>query len=238
MSHSEEFAFGMDFYEEVNEVDMAIPFRCVSFHCCYTNADCHRLATGLQLFASEQDRSRTRLHYGTPDEIAFELQTFGIPVDCIPLEQGSSLQTNSHLAWIQSQKVIEMSYDSDSSNKENIIIPRNQDVLFGKLPLARGHIGNTRAHYLVESYYQEYEKANKTEKTALGNKVIAVVHALGGRFLRSKGSLSGGAWEEVSDTIARQKIAHWFRHLREKKAKSHAIHPKTSATKRQVEESH
>jgi len=92
-----------------------------------------------------------------------------------------------------------------------IILPRKFDVLFGK-GKSREHAGNLRCAYLVEQHQVEYEKANRTGKTHIAQNIIAMIRESGGRFLKKDGNQ---CWQEVTQTQAREKVAHFFRRLRE-----------------------
>jgi len=88
------------------------------------------------------------------------------------------------------------------------------DVLFGKQANAREHTGTRRALHLVEMYYDEYEKRSKYQKTDVAEKIIAIIHESGGRFLKQGRK---GEWIEADNDEARRKIGHWFRHARSKR---------------------
>ena len=90
------------------------------------------------------------------------------------------------------------------------IVPRRFDVLFGRGRNTRVHSGNLRAKHLVEMRFEEYEKANKQEKTVIAEEIVANIKASNGRFLTSE----DGGWVEVDAETARYKIAHFFRRRR------------------------
>ena len=46
------------------------------------------------------------------------------------------------------------------------------------------HVGNLRCAYLVEQHEIEYEDANKIDKTQIANKIVNIVKANNGRFLK------------------------------------------------------
>ena len=64
-----------------------------------------------------------------------------------------------------------------------ITIVRKFDVLFGK-GKTKNHVGNLRCAYLVEQHEIEYEDANKIDKTQIANKIVNIVKANNGRFLK------------------------------------------------------
>merc|ERR1712118_235961 len=91
------------------------------------------------------------------------------------------------------------------------ILPRKFDVLFGK-GKSREHVGNLRCAYLVEQHQAEYERANRSGKTQVAENIIDMVKESGGRFLKKD---KNKCWQEVTHTQAREKVAHFFRRLRE-----------------------
>jgi hypothetical protein len=66
---------------------------------------------------------------------------------------------------------------------------------------------------------ESYEKADKSEKTKLAETIVSIIQGSNGRFLKQH-EQKKGCWVEVDDLVARQKISHWFRHMRWKTTKS------------------
>lgn len=56
----------------------------------------------------------------------------------------------------------------------------------------------------------EYEKAGKMEKTEIAERIVNIIHESYGRFLKWEKE----GWIEVDHEAAREKISHFFRHLR------------------------
>jgi len=108
-----------------------------------------------------------------------------------------------------------------------ITIVRKFDVLFGK-GKTREHVGNLRCAYLVEQHEIEYEGANKIDKTQIANKIVNIVKANNGRFLK-KDKQSG--WMEVKEKQAREKVSHFFRRRRELHTISESKNPESTTTK-------
>lgn len=202
----------MDIYTAVNNLNMVLPQRFVAGHYCYTDPDLRPFVAGFQLLIHEKDRYRMKTHFGTLQEIFFELQTFGIPTEALPLTEDGSCCNDWHEHWMALvQRQEELGYRG-----ETIIIPRRFDVLLGKRAEAREHTGTMRALHVVEMYFEEYEKLGKYQKTEVAERIIRIIHESDGRFLKQN---DDGAWIEVDDTEARKKIAHWFRHARFKRQK-------------------
>merc|ERR550537_89033 len=208
----------LDYSKEFNKIEVGCPQRCVAAHFCCIQSKQRIQATGFQLFMNEYERSRMRIHTGTKTEIDFKLQTFGIPIEDNPLHEDGTRDVERHRKWIQALRVQDQNICSrESGTSTSIIIPKRFDVLFGKNARSRDHPGNLRAYHLVKVHFEEYEKANKSQKTIIANTIIETIHNGGGKFLKHDGD--NASWVEVTDTVARQKIAHWYRHLRHKTAR-------------------
>jgi len=210
----------LKFLEEKNLLELSLPYRTVSIHFCYLNPDVRMLAAGLKLFIDNATKGRVRTHSGSRDEISFKLQTFGIPAEACQMDSDKEAGREEHVLWLEGLQAQEE--QGGEVRADMILTPRKMDVLFGKHTKAKEHTGNMRAHALVEEHFDDYEHANKARKTEIANFIIKCIHNTGGKFLKQE---IDGMWVEVSDTVARQKIAHWYRHLRHKVKKN--IQPNT-----------
>lgn len=110
--------------------------------------------------------------------------------------------------------------DDDDDEYEYVnIIPTKNDVLFGKGKNIKEHNGNKRCFNLVTKYQIEYEKAGKFAKTDISERIVSMIHDdYDGRFL--KFNKLEDQWEEVERGTAREKISHYFRHIRKKQISS------------------
>ena len=68
----------VDFQREIHKLRAAMPYRTDAAHYCYDDASLRPFVAGIRLFIDPFARFRLRPHYGTPEQIEFELQTFGI----------------------------------------------------------------------------------------------------------------------------------------------------------------
>eukprot|EP00934_Nitzschia_sp_Nitz4_P001110 Nitzschia sp. Nitz4//scaffold83_size84149//41389//42977//NITZ4_005172-RA/size84149-processed-gene-0.57-mRNA-1//-1//CDS//3329558941//1110//frame0 len=208
--HFKNMPFKLDYYKFFNRLEIAIPMKILADHYCRPVALDRSTEIGFKLFAGEIGRVRYKFHIGTPEEIKFSLQTYGLPIDSLPHRSDGTWCCKAHQSWLEALRKQEVN-DQDA---KPIIIPRPKDVLFGKNARARDHPGNVRALNVVEHYFEEYERANKWNKTVVADRIIDLIWQSGGRFLKQQ--QEGGPWEEVPQTLARQKIAHWCRHMRHK----------------------
>lgn len=206
--------------EMVYNVEKSLPARIAGGHYCYTDEKFRTHVLGFRAFNSKLDRVRMREHQGTPEEIDFALQTYGIPTHALPTRKHNSGATAYYKEWLETQRLKE-ERELDSINQKpsaitsstdcSITVPERFDVLLGKTGQAREHTGNRRAALLCEMYFEIYEKATKSQKTTVAEKVISIIRESGGRFLkRGPDTL----WVEADDIEARNKISHVFRYLR------------------------
>jgi hypothetical protein len=200
----------LGFIKKMHKTREGIPKRVVGGHFCYGDASLRPFVAGVRLFLGKGDRARFRPHFGTHEDIKFELQTYGInPTDDHSIQENGSLSLAWHREWLHIRKAQEAS----SSTSDGILIPRRFDVLLGKGKSVRDHTGNLRANHLVEMNWPKYEKAGKYGKTDIAERVIAMIHESYGRFLKWE---EDEGWVEVEHDVAREKISHFFRYMRTK----------------------
>ena len=90
--------------------------------------------------------------------------------------------------------------------------PDNMDVLLGRGRPICAHSGNIRLRLLVDLHRATYDRVDRDKKTLLSMQLVGVVKHCGtspGRFLRFEEQ--DNLWYEVSDEVARKKVAHLFR---------------------------
>jgi hypothetical protein len=108
-------------------------------------------------------------------------ENWRLPVD----ERNSSLQNRRHLM--------------DQTDKpwiEWVFLP------------AYTHVGNVRFRHMIEEQGSLHEKASLADKVKLHtDDVVDLIHKSSGRFLKD----DGACWVEVSDFLARKKVAQAFR---------------------------
>ncbi len=214
VKHQEE----VEFQREIHQLRCALPQRTYAAHYCYDDITLRPFVVGIRLFIDPYSRFRLRPHFGTMEEINFELQTFGIPTEYSPMKKDGNWSIDWHLEWLRLHrdreiKEMEEGDGSEIHTKRTIIVPRRFDVLFGRGKIAKTHTGNLRALHLCEMNYPRYESSTtgKYGKTEVAEQIVRIIHESGGRFLKPE---TNGGWVEVEDDDAREKIAHFFRHMR------------------------
>ncbi|VEU33822.1 unnamed protein product [Pseudo-nitzschia multistriata] len=214
-----------DTFEQAKKITMvrdSIPLKIVGLHYCYNDESMRALVTAQKVhFLTRNQRSHTREHLARHDDICFRLETYGIHVDkCILLENGH-LGMAWYNQWIRLRGVAEVEMVASSGTAttprtiDTTIVPKKFDVLFGRGRNTREHCGNLRCAHLVEMHQLEYENCSKPQKTALALKIVDMVKECGGKFLKKDRKYG---WQEVPDTAAREKVSHFFRHLRSTKS--------------------
>jgi hypothetical protein len=170
------------------------------------------------LVFNRNERFRCRFQYGTDMECIYNLMTFGIPSDILPVQTSGELRLEAHQDLIRRMRKQHESND----NVPRIILPRTDDVLLGRGKPLQKHPGNIRYHHIIETYNEKYEKAMKLEKTSISKWLVEQIQEAGGRFLK----LDDVSWVEIDDDAARYKVSHTFRNHRiakrtaDKKAKT------------------
>jgi hypothetical protein len=234
----------IDFQREIHQLRAALPQRTHAAHYCYNDSTLRPFVAGIRLFIDPYSRFRLRPHLGTEEEIDFELQTFGIPTHASPIQKDGTFSVDWHREWLtmhraKEAKDSEKMEGDETDSKESITVPRRFDVvsgvkflmwrhekhipnqhsscdtqLFGRGKIAKTHTGNLRALHLCEMNCPRYESAitGKYGKTEVAEQIVSIIHESGGRFLKPE----SGGWVEVDDEAAREKISHFFRHMRHK----------------------
>lgn len=92
--------------------------------------------------------------------------------------------------------------------------PIESDVLFGRGKPLLNHPGNKNMRRIADLHRATYDKADRDDKTEITRKIVGMVKADGARFLKFDQASKG--WVEVSDEVARRKVAHAMRDGRSK----------------------
>lgn len=150
-----------------------------------------------------------------------QLASFGIPLHSLPISVHGDFSPTYHLEWLQMHHAREAKVLKNSKSKgqieekvlthhnalldtvspateDGIILPSRKDVLFGRGRPMREHPGNLRLHFFVEERMQQYEAANKKEKTIIASDVVTTMKAEGIRFLKKENDF----WVEVDDEVS------------------------------------
>mmetsp|Transcript_12130 Transcript_12130/g.15826 ORF Transcript_12130/g.15826 Transcript_12130/m.15826 type:complete len:225 (-) Transcript_12130:94-768(-) len=86
---------------------------------------------------------------------------------------------------------------------ETVIVTKN-DVLCGRSPSERAHIGNLRLQNCIELHGSKYLIANKSEKSRIIRTIVESIQKTGGRFLKKKPGT--GEYAVISPRSAKEKV--------------------------------
>ena len=157
---------------------------------------------------------------GTWQEIRYELMTFGLPVDALPIEYDvDDFSLDNHIDWLSQREKLEASLDNTSEDTNTWINERPPgplDVVMGRGLEAQVHPGNLRYRTIIAERQKVYDKSLIYEKTAIGKEIVRLIKESGGRFLVRQED--GHGWKLVDDKAARTKISSAFRDRRKYKS--------------------
>jgi hypothetical protein len=139
-------------------------------------------------------------------ECIYNLMTFGIASDVLPITPAGELKLEAHQEFVRRLRI-----ESElSDDVHRIIIPGTYDVLLGRGKPLQKHPGNLCYHHTIETYQGRYENAQKLEKTQISKFIVQKMKEDGGRFLKQ----DDAGWVEIDDDSARYKVSHTFRNHR------------------------
>jgi hypothetical protein len=88
--------------------------------------------------------------------------------------------------------------------------PSDYSVLCSRGKDSDNHIGNRRFRELTSTYVERYSQAvSKAAKSVIVSEIITAIHKAGGSFCKHK----RGAWFELGEHYAREKVSALFRDL-------------------------
>ena len=215
------FPWAANFFPDMSlrNLRVALPDYFLGAHLCYHDPVLRVKMAGVRLFqfCNPNRRFILQTHEGNTAKILRKLEKYGIDRNTVPFEASEGARypwsTDMHQIWLEERqkKEKETPYLHD-------LEPRRFDVLFGKSNKSLQHPGNLRCNRLVDMYQSKYEKANRRDKTAIASQLVSIIHESNGRFLKK--ATKGHGWVEVEDTVARDKISHFFRQRREAMSQS------------------
>lgn len=220
----------------------SLPINFRALHLCVNEVSTYVKACAAICTLSTRNRVRYRLHFGSHVECLYELVTFGIPRNAIPVSSSGEVSTHEHLEWVQRRIDMEMEAAAGADKKCHAIAElamtsphaptppsfaspddstvsstddfefHPNDVLFGRGKAVVDHRGNTKFRRLVDAYMPKYLEAERFEKTCIAEAIVQMIKESNGRFLKKE---PGSNWEEVDGPEARKKVAHAFRNRRQ-----------------------
>eukprot|EP00934_Nitzschia_sp_Nitz4_P009404 Nitzschia sp. Nitz4//scaffold99_size76975//32504//34201//NITZ4_005575-RA/size76975-snap-gene-0.2-mRNA-1//1//CDS//3329560847//9394//frame0 len=216
-------------FRGIDKLKRALPVRTTGVHYCYSDPTFGALVSFISAIFHRRSRVRSRLHRGTHTEVQYELMSFGIPTQSLPVTSNGTFRKKEYDTFIKSRLAEEKSPPSQSETM--IVIPSRKDVLFGKGKTTQRRLGNMFFSSVLEERMNDYLAAPRSERVDIQQQVVERIRATGGRFLRQT---DAGIWVEVDDAVANDKVGHGFRNR-----KPVASIPRSDApiTKRSVDSS-
>lgn len=197
-----------------------LPARVVATHFCY---DSESMQPVLNLMSNNMDKrmlGRFRSHHGEHFECQYNLMTFGIPKECLPIDFTGQVDLSNHKMLLKTIQLEEQHGEKPLSKEQQqaacaagakFLIPGNMDIILGRGQHAKNTPGHLKFKQLLENYQLRYETAEKSQKTRVADQILKELKAGGCRFLKAR---PAGGWLEISDDAGREKINHAFRNLR------------------------
>ncbi|KAL3941169.1 MAG: hypothetical protein SGBAC_004423 [Bacillariaceae sp.] len=225
-----------------------LPARVVATHFCYDNAAMKPLLNLLSNHMETKMLCRFRSHCGQHGDCQYNLMTFGIPKECLPIDVTGQVDLNNHKLLLESvrlqekllgtigngQSLSEMSTSVKEKlmiegkiQSEKFLIPGYLDIILGRGQHAKNTPGHLRFKQLLDSQQARYEAAEKSQKTIVADLILKELKAAGCRFLKPR---SEGGWVQVTDEAGREKINHAFRNLRSTSKKAASSSSASSST--------
>jgi len=198
-----------------------LPARVVAAHFCFDNASMKPLVDFIAKHMESRMLCRFRSHCGQHIECQYNLMTFGIPRECLPIDpMGQVDLTNHHMllnsVQLQDQFMDAVYVDQPTTEGKTFLIPGHLDIILGRGQHAKNSPGHLRFVKMLEESQARYEATEKSQKTKVANELLTQLKASGCRFLKVRPE---GGWELASDDVGREKINHAFRNLRNNSAK-------------------
>jgi len=198
---------------------LSAPVRYCAIHCCYPDTPFFRViksAYSLGMHTSDSTKFRLKFHTGTQTETRYQLMSYGIPEDQLPITNSGKVKYGSLQQWLNARTIIERQrIESGAVHIEDVITnivecPRLNDVAIrpGKSYLC--HPGNVRFKELLDKYVDDHSVANRKGKDVISWAIIEEIEKSNGRFLEWDNKT--GLWREnVDRNSIRPRIPIYFR---------------------------
>ncbi|VEU43984.1 unnamed protein product [Pseudo-nitzschia multistriata] len=189
------------------------PVRASAFHICAPKTLKFRF--GRFLVTKSAVLPRIRLHLGSPMELLYTLNSFGIPSQNLPITNGGQIKTTYIIQWFKTRKIIE------SGNAESKIVvesPHSSDVVFKRGGGAVHNAGNSKFRSIIQKKYEEGDFTYKTQ-SALVDELQKELTLGGFRIVIWNEKLSRFVHSTDKKTI-QSKVEYSIRSFREKDSQS------------------
>lgn len=209
----------------IRKVFQCVPMRVAAIHFCTPDNDpFFQVLKSVFIWTLGNKRSRLRFHSGRPVELRYEIGSYGIPFDLIPLTSTGNVKTTYLKQWMRLRNTLEEGFltgETHSTSGKWIECPGSRDVIFKPGKPIRNHLGNVIFRSIIEARSGQHKLASQTEKSEIAREVVdEMIGVRRGRFLiwDSQGvSPNGfpGCWKAIHDPHQqRQKVAISFRNYK------------------------
>mmetsp|Transcript_15531 Transcript_15531/g.38694 ORF Transcript_15531/g.38694 Transcript_15531/m.38694 type:complete len:667 (+) Transcript_15531:84-2084(+) len=177
-------------WSEASRFAESMPVRTAGLHFCFPdiNPIMSKAVAAIMMQMGKALRIRSRVYGGSITEINYNLMSFSIPVDSIPIRSSGEVKTKNHLQWIESRLALEHAIRHAEQSQTpfgDVVVecPRPPDVVF-KVGERGTRPGNIKLRELVEDRHTRYQtKASRSVKNQVIQEIVAGIKAVGGRFL-------------------------------------------------------
>jgi len=135
------------------------------------------------------------------------MMTFGISEKGLPMTYEGEIKNAYHQKWLARQRAKEQAIRLGTW-KGGIDLPIPHDILLGRGRTFQDFSGNVRMRHAVVARLETYIESNKAGKQECFNQIFNEIKNKRGRFLTRR---PDGFWEEVTEEVAKSKIAVAFR---------------------------
>lgn len=208
-----------------------------SIHMCYDDPECTDIANEVTSWSESRYLVRFQSHLGNHLECRYNLMTFGLPLDILPVTRDGKvhlidhrrflklLQTNDHKNVLEQAAAAANEEASNDSARRGVVVksPGPMDVILGRGRRGVKLPGNVMLKGLLEEHYDAYNDGSKVDKASITQLIYTQMQQAGCRFLKplfdetkvTRGRPSPIGWVEVDNEAARDRIGHGFRNLRQ-----------------------
>jgi hypothetical protein len=107
-------------------------------------------------------------------EVMYELMSFGIPTADIPIDSEGVVDLKEHLKFLQRRKKQEALIRHGICGNV-IVVPSRMDILHGKGPRIRLHVGNMKYGNVLEDNVEKYAQTKRLEKRAVCRSIVEIL---------------------------------------------------------------
>jgi len=136
----------MELNQQLTTLTKAIPIRIGAFHLCFDNPVLKILLSTILMAFPKDIRVRHRSHFGSHMEVQYDITSnFGIPNDCVPVDQNGILNCTRYHDWLSevvAQESISHALSSSMQQQRALVQPKPSKRNGGKKGAAAAAASN------------------------------------------------------------------------------------------------